>query len=95
MLEADRHPEAENIPGIVVVAIHGPLFFADADNFRTSVMNLIEENQPRAVVIDLGTVMMMDMDGDKILAKLSRELNKKNIQLLLVRIGRDKRELMR
>jgi anti-anti-sigma regulatory factor len=58
-------------------------------------MNLIEENQPRAVVIDLGTVMMMDMDGDKILAKLSRELNKKNIQLLLVRIGRDKRELMR
>ena len=94
-VEADRHPEAEIDPGIVVVAIHGPLFFADADNFRKSVLDLVENNQPYAVVIDLGTVMMLDMDGDKILAKLSRELRKKNIQLLLVRVGRDKLELMR
>jgi MFS superfamily sulfate permease-like transporter len=35
------------------------------------------------------------MDGDKILAKLSGELRKKNIQLLLVRVGRDKLELLR
>ena len=94
-VEADRHPDAEITPGIVVVAIHGPLFFADADNFRASVMSLVVANQPYAVVIDLGAVMMMDMDGDKILAKLSSELHKKNIQLLLVRVGRDKLELIR
>jgi SulP family sulfate permease len=94
-VEADRHPDAEITPGIVVVAIHGPLFFADADNFRASVMSLVEADQPYAVVIDLGAVMMMDMDGDKILAKLSGELHKKNIQLLLVRVGRDKLELIR
>ena len=94
-VEADRHPDAEITPGIVVVAIHGPLFFADADNFRSSVMSLVEADQPYAVVIDLGAVMMMDMDGDKILAKLSGELRKKNIQLLLVRVGRDKLELLR
>jgi high affinity sulfate transporter 1 len=94
-VEADRHPEAEIIPGVVVVAIHGPLFFADADNFRKSVMNLVENSQPTAVVIDLGAVMLLDMDGDKILAKLSGELHKRNIQLLLVRVGRDKLELMR
>ena len=94
-VEADRHPEAEIIPGVVVVAIHGPLFFADADNFRKSVMNLVEISQPTAVVIDLGAVMLLDMDGDKILAKLSVELHKRNIQVLLVRVGRDKLELMR
>ena len=94
-VEADRHPDAEITPGIVVVAIHGPIFFADADNFRASVMSLVEADQPYAVVIDLGAVMMMDMDGDKILAKLSGELRKKNIQLLLVRVGRDKLELIR
>jgi sulfate permease, SulP family len=94
-VEADRHPDAEIIPGIVVVAIHGPLFFADADNFRASVMSLVEANQPYVVVIDLGAVMMMDMDGDKILAKLSSELQRKNIQLLLVRVGRDKLDLIR
>jgi len=94
-VEADRYPEAEITPGFVVVAIHGPLFFADADNFRASVMSLVNSNQPYAVVIDLGTVMMLDMDGDKILAKLSKELHQKNIRLLLVRVGRDKLELMR
>ncbi len=94
-VEADRHPDAVITPGIVVVAIHGPLFFADADNFRKSVMDLVESNQPFAVVIDLGAVMMLDMDGDKILAKLSGELHKKNIMLLLVRVGREKHELMR
>ena len=94
-VEADRHPQAEIIPGIVVVAIHGPLFFADADNFRDSVTHLVENSQPRAVVIDLGAVMMLDMDGDKILSKLSKELRKKNIRLLLVKVGRDKLELMR
>jgi sulfate permease, SulP family len=94
-VEADRHPQAEIIPGIVAVAIHGPLFFADADNFRKSVLDLVEIYHPNAVVIDLGAVMMLDMDGDKILARLSRELRQKNIQLLLVRVGRDKHELMR
>jgi len=94
-VEADRHPEAEITPGVVVVAIHGPLFFADADNFRKSVMDLVEKHQPNAVVIDLGAVMLLDMDGDKILAKLSGELHMRNIRLLLVRVGRDKLELMR
>jgi SulP family sulfate permease len=94
-VEADRYPQAEIIPGIVVAAIHGPLFFADADNFRNSVMQMVEEYQPSAVVIDMGAVMMLDMDGDKILARLSRELRMRNIQFLLVRVGRDKHELMR
>ena len=45
-------------------------------------------------MIDLGAVNMMDMDGDKILAKLSGELRKKNIQVLLVRVGRHNLELL-
>jgi hypothetical protein len=42
-----------------------------------------------------GAVMMMDMDDDKILAKLSGEPHKKNIRFLLMMVGRDKLELMR
>ncbi len=91
---SDRHPEAEFIPGVVVAGIHGPLFFADADNFRKSLVDMVEKNKPHSVVIDLGAVNMMDMDGDKILAKLSGELRKKNIQVLLVRVGRHNLELL-
>jgi len=93
-VHAEHHPEAELPPGIVVVGIHGPLFFADADNFRKSVMEMVEEDRPHSVVIDLSAVIMMDMDGDKILTKLTRELGKKNVQVLLVNVGSDNLELM-
>ena len=57
--------------------------------------HLVQENQPKTLVIDLSAVIMMDMDGDKILDKIYRELHKKNVQLLLVNVGRDNLELMR
>jgi MFS superfamily sulfate permease-like transporter len=94
-VHVDHHPEAELTPGVVVAGIHGPLFFADADNFRKSAMDLVEEYRPNTVVIDLGAVIMMDMDGDRILAKLSRDLRKKNVKLLLVRVGTHNLELLR
>lgn len=94
-VHVDRHPEAEIAPGIVIVGIHGPLFFADADDFRKSVMDMVEQHQPHTVVIDLSPVMMLDLDGDKTLTKLSGELHRKHIQVLLVRAGSDNLELMR
>jgi anti-anti-sigma regulatory factor len=56
---------------------------------------MVEEYKPNIVVIDLSAVMMLDMDGDKILSKLTRELRKKNAQVLLVNVGRDNLELLR
>ena len=94
-IHADRHPEAELIPGIVVASVHGPLFFADAENFRKSVMDMVRANGPHTVVIDMGAVIMMDMDGDRMLAKLSRELHGKDVQVLLVNIDTDNQALMR
>ena len=94
-VHVDHHPDAELTPGIVVAGIHGPLFFADADNFRKSVMDLVEENQPKTVVIDMSAVIMMDMDGDRMLNKLTKELHRKGIQVILVNVGKDNLELMR
>ena len=91
---ADRHPEAEFIPGFVVAGIHGPLFFADADNFRKSVIEMVEKDRPHSLVIDLGSVNMMDMDGDKMLSKLCKELRMKNVKVVLVRVGRHNLELL-
>jgi MFS superfamily sulfate permease-like transporter len=94
-VHVDHHPEAELTPGVLIAGIHGPLFFADADNFRNSVMDLVEEYRPHTVVIDLGAVIMMDMDGDRVLAKVSKELRRKNVRLLLVRVGTLNLELLR
>ena len=94
-VHVDHHPEAELIPGIVVVGIHGPLFFADAENFRASVAAFVSTNQPHTVVIDLSAVIMMDMDGVKALDKVVDELRQKEISVLLVNVGTDNTQLMR
>jgi sulfate permease, SulP family len=93
-VNADRNPDAELPPGIVVAALHGPLFFADADNFRRSLMQLVRARRPRTVVIDMGAVTMMDMDGDRTLAKVAEDLYAKDIRVFLVGASADSRALM-
>jgi sulfate permease, SulP family len=91
----DHHPEAELVPGILVVGIHGPLFFADADNFRSSVEQFVKSSHPHTVVMDFSAVATMDMDGVRALMQLTRELREQGIRVRLVNVGREHIELMR
>jgi MFS superfamily sulfate permease-like transporter len=94
-VDADEHPDALTLPGIEVAEIHGPLFFADADNFRKSVMAIAETGRPHTIVIDLDMATTMDMDGAETLGKLARQLGKKEITLLLARVEPEEVELLR
>jgi MFS superfamily sulfate permease-like transporter len=60
----DHHAEAELIPGIVVVGIHGRLFFADAENFRASVAQVVSTHHPHSDVIDLGGASKVLLHSD-------------------------------
>ncbi|HEX5164828.1 MAG TPA: SulP family inorganic anion transporter [Thermomicrobiales bacterium] len=91
----EHHPDAELIPGIVIVGIHGPLFFADAENFRTSVEEIVATANPHTVVIDFGAVVMMDMDGVRALEMVVEALRQKQIDVLLVSVHHDNMKLMR
>jgi sulfate permease, SulP family len=91
----DHHPEAELVPGILVVGIHGPLFFADADNFRSSVEQFVKSSHPHTVVMDFSAVATMDMDGVRALLQLARELREQDIRVRLVNVGREHIDLMR
>ena len=92
-VDADKHPDAKTIPGIVVAEINGPLFFADASNFRASVMEMVQEYEPHSVVIDLDAATTMDMDGVEILTKIAGELGRQDIKVLLARVDSDNIEL--
>ena len=62
-VHVDHHPEAELIPDVLVVGMHGPLFFAYADNFRNAVTQHVNSDHPSAVVVEFSAVTIMDMDG--------------------------------
>ena len=43
--EAQRHEGLEAVPGVLVARVDGPLFFADADRFRTTLENLARQRR--------------------------------------------------
>jgi sulfate permease, SulP family len=94
-VHTDQHPGAELVPGILIVGVNGPLFFADADNFRGSVEQLVKETHPRFVVVDLTVVATLDMDGIRALLQLADDLRGRNVTMLLVHVDAEHLELMR
>jgi len=93
-VEAATNPEAELVPDILVTEINGPLFFADAANFKDRVTAMVEQDKPHAVVIDMDRVTMIDMDGADVLSKLNRQLSSRKIKVGLARVGFKERDLL-
>src|SRR4051794_24657509 len=64
----------QTVPGVVVVRIDGPLFFADADHFRARVRTLAHAYAvpTTTVVVDAESVFLTDTDGADILTQLGR-----------------------
>jgi high affinity sulfate transporter 1 len=86
-LDVDRHEGLIQSPGVVVVRVDGPLFFADANRFRDRVRELVDAGAPvHAVVIDAEAVSQTDTDGADILIELASELESKGATLVLARV---------
>jgi SulP family sulfate permease len=73
LLDASRHEGLEPIPDVVVARVDGPLFFADADRFRTRLRELVAGGSP-IVVVDAEAIHLTDTDGADILAQVAEEL---------------------
>jgi SulP family sulfate permease len=85
--DTDRHQDLETIPGIIVVRVDGPLFFADADRFRTRVKDLAREDpELTGVVLDAEAVHLSDTDGADIVIQVAAELKAQGATLILARV---------
>jgi sulfate permease, SulP family len=83
-----RHEGLEQTPGVLVLRVDGPLFFADADRFREEGRERIRGAPERvqAVVIDAEAISQTDTDGADILIELAHELESGGIALVLARV---------
>lgn len=85
-------PGTEQVPGLVVHRYDAPLFFANADDFRSSVLAAIEDTaSARWVLLDLEAVTELDVTAADMLCGLARELT---VRGLVVAVARAKRELV-
>ena len=82
-----RSEGLETTPGVLIARIDGPLFFADADRFRTRMQELArEDGSPTGIVIDADAVHLTDTDGADILIQVARELRSHGASLALAHV---------
>jgi SulP family sulfate permease len=85
-LDGEKHVEA--VPGVVVVRLDGPLFFADANLFRDELKKRVAEAEGpvELVVLDADAISQTDTDGADVLMELATELQQNGTRLVLARV---------
>ena len=87
-LDRARHTNLETTPGVLVVRLDGPLFFANAGPFHDHIHQLlaVAPEPVYALVIDAEAVSQTDTDGADILTRLATELHPHGISIALARV---------
>ena len=90
-----RHQAGEPVPGVEVVRVEAPLFFANADHVRARIRQIAQSTHPRAVVLDAETIPSIDVTGAQMLADLAHNLRERGVRLLVARDVGQVRDVVR
>lgn len=93
--DAGRHPEGHHIPGLVLYRFDAPLFFANAEWFRTEVRALVEQpadGPVRWVVVTAEPITDVDTTAAGALADLHHDLAAHGIVLAFAELKGHVRE---
>jgi sulfate permease, SulP family len=83
--EVARHPEYDRIPGMLVLRLEAPLFYANATPVRDRIKTLVGSNDPppKALIIDLGGTDRLDVTSAEMLAELVHTMHSAGIEVAL------------
>jgi len=81
------HPDAEELPGLVIFRFDAPLFFANVRTFRDQIRRLAAaEPRPRWILIAAEPITDVDATAADVLADLDAELNAAGISLVFAEL---------
>jgi high affinity sulfate transporter 1 len=87
------HPEAEQLPGVVIFRFDAPLFFANARTFRDQIRRLAaREPRPGWILIAAEPITDVDTTAADMLADLDEELNAAGTSLVFAELKDPVRE---
>jgi high affinity sulfate transporter 1 len=78
-----RYPDAEQVPGLLIVRWSAPLFFANANQFRDRIRELVKASTPppQWVLVAAEPITDIDTTAGAMLLDLDQELNSEGIHL--------------
>ncbi len=92
-----RHPENTPVPGVLILRIDGPIYYANALTVRDRVKTMIEaaESPPRAVIFDASAQDQIDLTSTNMFKSLIKELCAKGIAVYLADVHTPVRQFSR
>jgi len=86
--DVERHPDAEQVPGLLIYRFDAPLFFANADHFAREVRrHLAARAEPARWLLIAGEPMTdVDTTGAETLAQLHDDLEAQGIRLAFAEV---------
>ncbi|XP_062200479.1 sulfate transporter 3.1-like [Phragmites australis] len=93
----DQYTMAKGVPGVLMLRIDSPIYFANASYLQERISRWIEDEEDRieangeetlqCIVLDMGAVASIDSSGTKMVEDLKRNLDKRSIQIALANPG--------
>ena len=81
------HPEAQQLPGLVIYRFDGPLFFANAKTFRNEIRRLARTDPPpKWILIAAEPMTDIDTTASDVLEELDEALNADGISLVFAEL---------
>ena len=83
--DIEQNPDAEQIPGLLIVRPDVPLYFANASEAHRQIKSLISENEQTidVLIIDLGASADLDIASTDMLKNIVEELRDQDIRFLI------------
>jgi high affinity sulfate transporter 1 len=92
--DVGTHPDAGQLPGVVVYRWEAPLFFANAGEFRQQIRALAREREPAWIVLQCEAITDVDVTAGEMLEDLDDELNASGIHLAFAELRGRLQELL-
>lgn len=92
----EKHPEAQQIPGIAILRIDASFYFANVEFLQATIADIVEApNPPKVILLDASAVNDLDSSGDSVFRDIYRDLKRHNIRLYIAGVKAPVREVLR
>jgi SulP family sulfate permease len=94
-VDMSRNPESKQVPGTLVVRIESGLFYFNAENVHSEILDHVRRRGAvNLVIIDLSTSPNIDLGGARMLGQLYEKLTKSGVSLKLAEVHGSARDLL-
>ncbi|GAV87344.1 Sulfate_transp domain-containing protein/STAS domain-containing protein/Sulfate_tra_GLY domain-containing protein, partial [Cephalotus follicularis] len=93
----EQYPNANTVPGILVLEIGAPIFFANASYLRERIARWIDEEEDQLksrgetslqyIILDMGAVGNIDTSGISMLEEVNKTVDRRGLQLVIANPG--------